>query len=126
MILLDTHAFYWYMCDKDRLTPAIVNRIEAEDCVCVSIATFWEMTIKSSLGKLILPAPISSLMEACDALSFTLLPITADHLTCLAALPFFHRDPFDRLIIAQAIAENMTIITTDHTIPQYPVKTLWE
>ena len=126
MILLDTHVFYWYMCDKDRLTPAIMNRIGAEDCVCVSIATFWEMTIKSSLGKLILPAPVSSLMESCDALCFTVLPITADHLTCLAALPFIHRDPFDRMIIAQAMAEKMTIITTDHIIPQYPVKTLWE
>ena len=126
MILLDTHAFYWYMCDKDRLTPAIINRIEAEDCVCVSIATFWEMTVKASLGKLILPAPISSLMEACDSLSFAILPITADHLTCLAALPFIHRDPFDRLLIAQAIADNLTIITKDHMIPQYPVKTVWE
>lgn len=126
MILLDTHAFYWYMCDKDRLTPAIVNRIEAEDCVCVSIATFWEMTIKSSLGKLILPAPISSLMEACDRFNIAILPITADHLTCLGTLPFIHRDPFDRIIIAQAMAEDFTIITADHVIPQYPVKTLWE
>lgn len=117
MILLDTHAFYWYMCDKDRLTPAIMDSIGSEDCVCVSIATFWEMTIKSSLGKLTLPAPVSSLMEACDQLNFTILPITADHLTRLAALPFIHRDPFDRLLIAQAIAENMTVITADHVIP---------
>ena len=65
MILLDTHAFYWYMCDKDRLTPAIMNAIETAERVCVSIATFWEMTIKYSLGKLNLPVPLSSMMESC-------------------------------------------------------------
>ncbi len=126
MILLDTHAFYWYMCDKDRLTPAVMDIIETADRVCVSVATFWEMTIKFSLGKLTLPAPISSLMEACGQSGFTILPITAEHLTYLAALPFFHRAPFDRLIVSQALAENMTIITADHMIPQYPVKTFWE
>ena len=126
MILLDTHAFYWYMCDKDHLTPAVMDIIEMADHVCVSVATFWEMTIKSSLGKLTLPVSISNLMETCGQLDFTILPITAEHLTCLAALPFFHRDPFDRLIVSQAIAENMTIITKDHILSQYPAKTFWE
>ncbi len=126
MILLDTHAFYWYMCDKDRLTPAIMNAIETAERVCVSIATFWEMTIKYSLGKLILPVPLSSMMEACGQFSITILPINTDHLTCLSTLPYIHRDPFDRMLIAQAIAEGLTIITADHMIPQYPVSTYWE
>ena len=125
MILLDTHAYFWFVCGVDKLPDDTRALIESEQNVSISIATFWELTIKSSLGKLKLPVPVSTLMANCAEDHFSILPITDRHLTYLSGLPWIHRDPFDRLIIAQAMAEDMTILTMDGIIPQYPVKTLW-
>jgi len=125
MLLLDTHAFYWFICDDERLSKTAKESIETEERVFVSVCSFWEMAIKSSLGKLILPAPITDLMESCAEHNITILPIGAAHLERLKDLPWIHRDPFDRMLICQAQEENLKLVTVDANIVKYPVKTIW-
>ena len=125
MLLLDTHAFYWFVCNDDRLSKTAKEAIETEKSVFVSVCSFWEMAIKSSLGKLILPASITELMETCGECDITILPIGAAHLERLKDLPWIHRDPFDRMLICQALEENLTMVTADANISKYPVKTIW-
>ena len=126
MLLLDTHAFIWFENEDSRLPYAVLDRIERERNVFVSIASFWEMTIKSSLGKLQMKATITDLMEDCLEYDFSILQINAAHLERLKKLPWIHRDPFDRLIIGQAQEENLTIVTVDSNIVKYDVNTFWE
>ena len=125
MILLDTHAYYWFIMDDPHLPAHVKNRIESEDVVFVSSVSFWEMTIKSSLGKLELPADIPVMMEACEKMGINILPIRASHLGQLLKLPWIHRDPFDRLIISQALDENLSLVTADGNIMKYDVDTFW-
>ena len=125
MILLDTHAYYWFITDDARLPAIVKQKIETEESVFISIASFWEMAIKNSLGKLKLPAPVKTLMEDCAEYSFTILPINGLYLDRLGHLPFIHRDPFDRLLICQALEENLTIVTVDENINKYDVRTFW-
>ena len=125
MLLLDTHAFYWFICDDERLSKKAKELIETEESVFVSICSFWEMAIKSSLGKLTLPASITELMETCAEYNITILPIGAAHLEHLKNLPWIHRDPFDRMLICQAQEENLRLVTVDENITKYNVKTVW-
>lgn len=126
MILLDTHTFLWFVNDPSQL-PAHVNQlIEEADDVFVSIASFWEMAIKSSKGKLGLPASITQMMMDCRMMDFTILPIKGSHLERLNHLPWIHKDPFDRLLICQAQAEGLTLLTVDENIPKYDVQTAWD
>ena len=125
MILLDTHAYYWFILDDPHLPAPVKSRIESEDVVFVSSVSFWEMTIKSSLGKLELPADIPAMMGACEKMGINILPIRASHLEHLLKLPWIHRDPFDRLIISQAQAENLSLVTADGNIMKYDVETFW-
>lgn len=125
MYLLDTHALLWFLGDDPKLPTEVKELIETTEEVYVSIGTFWEMAIKDGLGKLSLPAPIADVMADCEKLGFSVLPIKAAHLTDLKSLPFIHRDPFDRLLICQAKAEGMTLITVDENIVKYDVQTVW-
>ena len=125
MLLLDTHAFYWFICDDERLSKTAKELIETEERVFISICSFWEMTIKSSLGKLTLPASITELMETCAENNIIILPIGAAHLERLKNLPWIHRDPFDRILICQAQEENLKLVTVDANIMKYPVNTIW-
>lgn len=125
MILLDKHAIYWFLSDDEKLPENVKKRIETETEVYVSVASFWEMSIKNSIGKMELPASISVMMGACEEMGFQLLPITAQHLERIKALPKIHGDPFDRLLICQAQEGNMEFITKDENIPKYDVKTVW-
>ena len=125
MLLLDTHAYYWFITDSDRLPIATKEMIETEEHVFVSIASFWEMAIKESLGKLKLPAMIKELMEDCTEYEFSILPINGMHLNRIKNLPFIHRDPFDRILICQAQEEDLTIVTVDSNIMKYDVMTIW-
>ena len=106
MILLDTHAFLWFLTDDSRLPAKIKDKIETDKDVFVSIASFWEIAIKNSLGKLQLPASITEMMEVCRSLQITVLPINAAQLERLKDLPWIHRDPFDRLLICQALEKS--------------------
>jgi PIN domain nuclease of toxin-antitoxin system len=126
-LLLDTHAFLWWINDAPELTDAARLAIaDANNACCLSMASCWEMAIKSSLGKLRLARSIERFVsEQLAANGFVLLNIELRHTAKLEKLPFYHRDPFDRLLIAQAISEKLTIVTADSVFSGYNVKLLW-
>ena len=121
MLLLDTHVFLWFVNGDTKLSKEMLQAIETEEKVWVSVISFWELAIKSSLGKLTLPCPVSQLMEDCAKMNLSILPIKAQHLEQLEHLPWIHRDPFDRLLICQAQAEGLKLATVDENIRQYEV-----
>ena len=92
----------------------------------ISIGSFWEMAIKSNIGKLKLPTTISEMMADCEELKIAILPIAPAHLERIETMPEFHGDPFDRLIISQAMTESLTPISTDEKFGLYGVRTFWE
>jgi len=122
MYLLDTHILVWWVIGSDRL-PVHVRKIldERESGVFVSAVTIWEIAIKNSLKKLLIP---NSFFDDIKKSQFSELPISFQHTMAVRDLPFFHDDPFDRLLIAQAIVEKMTLITADKDILRYDVATL--
>jgi PIN domain nuclease of toxin-antitoxin system len=93
--------------------------------VAVSVVSYWEVVIKVGLGRLSIPDPIGWWAQAVKALAAQELPVRAKHVDALVALPPFHKDPFDRLLIAQAKAEDYGIVTHDQTIAQYPIQVIW-
>ncbi|MCA1786399.1 MAG: type II toxin-antitoxin system VapC family toxin [Desulfobacteraceae bacterium] len=122
-ILLDTHALIWFFNDDDRLSEKVKITIRnPNNKVLVSIVSFWEMAIKMSLSKLVLDIPFESLFDECETLDIGILNITKLHLIPLKELPFVHRDPFDRLILCQAIVEDCTLVSADKIFDQYPIK----
>ena len=121
-LLLDTHALIWWWSRPARLRVDVRRAIASADLVFVSAASAWEAIVKQSLGKLALPAPFSKMVA--DA-SFSELPIRLSHAEQLAALPPHHRDPFDRMLIAQAIADGATVVTHDPSFKLYDVPVLW-
>jgi len=116
-LLLDTHALLWWLGADPELSQqareAISNR---ENLVFVSAATIWEMTIKKALGKLKTPG---NLEEALEANNFLPLPITISHALDVGKLPLIHQDPFDRMLVAQAGVEGLTLVTRDENIQKY-------
>ncbi len=125
MYILDTHTLLWYLRDSEELSDTARNTINDAEYICTSAVSLWEIAIKHSIGKLNLEFSISQIEELCSEKDIYILLIKGNHLDELDKLPDYHNDPFDRLIICQAITENMTIITRDSIIPKYPVKTLW-
>ena len=125
-ILIDTQSFIWFFEDNPRLPVSVRSFMEKRNTLVVSIASFWEITIKTSLGKLAVPEGISGLMDKALLKGFKILPIEREHLIVLSTLEFIHRDPFDRIIISQAIAENMPLVSSDSVFKQYPVNHIWE
>ena len=124
-VLIDTHVFIWAF-EGDLRLPASVRLFMENNSPVVSMASFWEMTIKASLGKLIIPGNIAEVMDKALANGFQILPVEREHLIALSTLDFIHRDPFDRIIIAQAIAEKMPLVSSDDIFRQYPVNYVWE
>ena len=125
MYLLDTHAMLWYLRDSPELSVSAHSLIDKAECVAVSIASFWEVAIKQSIGKMQLCMTIPELESLCLDRDIQVLPIQSAVLEQIKSLPKIHGDPFDRLIIAQAQVGKMTIVTRDRMIPQYPVSTTW-
>ena len=125
MYLLDTHAMLWYLRDSPELSASAHSLIDKAEYVAVSIASFWEIAIKQSIGKMQLCMTIPELESLCLDRDIQVLPIQSVVLEQIKSLPKIHGDPFDRLIIAQAQIGKMTIITRDRIIPQYPVPTIW-
>ena len=125
--LLDTHAFLWWISDTPELTAAARAAIADSRNECfLSVASCWEMAIKSSLGKLRLTKPVEKFVsEQLTANGFGLLNIELRHAAKVENLPFHHHDPFDRLIIAQAITDRLTIVSADSAFADYGVKLLW-
>ncbi len=124
--LLDTHVFIWAISEARRLSPRVRQIIEdPENEVLVSAASAWEMAIKVSTGKLKIGGPAAVLVQRkLVEHRMTLLPIQLSHLEALEKLPLHHRDPFDRLLVAQAIDEEATLITVDAQLRRYKVKTI--
>ena len=125
-LLLDTHIFLWWIRDAPRLSSRIREAMaDPANRLYLSAASTWEMVIKSRLGKLDLPGPPDVFIrEQLRMNAIYPLPITVEHTTCLASLPNIHRDPFDRMLVAQAIYEDLTLVTDDPAIRKYPAKIL--
>ena len=122
-LLLDSHTFLWWVSNDRALTrrPRAVIADAANDCY-VSHASIWEMAIKASLGKLTLPSPAERFVATqCAINGFHLLPIALDHIGLVEALPLHHRDPFDRLLVAQARIEGLTLVSRDPSLKAYGV-----
>ncbi|HUY63123.1 MAG TPA: type II toxin-antitoxin system VapC family toxin [Acidimicrobiales bacterium] len=121
-LLLDTHILLWWLSDDPLLPTAARQAIASSDNeVLVSAATAWEIAIKRTAGRLDAP---DDLLEAVEANDFETLPITAAHALAAGALPPHHSDPFDRMLIAQARAESLTLISIDNRFTQYDVTLL--
>ena len=121
-LLLDTLVFLWWRINDARLRKEAISAIVDADIVFVSAASAWEAAIKASLGRLKLPDTVESGVE--DS-GFEKLPITFSHAEDAAALPLHHQDPFDRMLIAQAAAEDLTLVTHDRMLEAYNVPILW-
>jgi PIN domain nuclease of toxin-antitoxin system len=120
-LLLDTHVVLWWLTDHPTLSDTIKDQLDHEPDVYVSAATVWEVAIKQAMGKLKEPA---DLPERIRDSGFRELPITSEHAIAAGRLPLIHRDPFDRMLVAQAQRENLTLVTKDPHILEYPVPVL--
>ncbi|WP_027355361.1 type II toxin-antitoxin system VapC family toxin [Desulfofundulus thermocisternus] len=125
--LLDTHVFLWWITDDPQLSPRARKIISSgENKLYLSAASGWEMAIKARLGKLSLPDnPEPFILEQLAVNAIEPLAVSMRHALHVYTLPDFHRDPFDRLLIAQAQLENLPIITADPKIASYPVEVIW-
>jgi PIN domain nuclease of toxin-antitoxin system len=126
-LLLDTHAFLWFVLDDQKLSSMAKTLIEdPENVVEVSPASYWEIAIKIKLKKYALPQPYQEFMETqLAANDFRVLPIEPRHTALLTEMQFHHKDPFDRLIVAQALSERVSIISVDPQLDAYGVQRLW-
>lgn len=125
-LLLDTHSFIWFVENDFRLPGNIKKEIEKpNNIIFVSIASLWEITIKISIGKLTTKAAIDKIIDQVADNGFEIVPILPEHLLTLSKLDFFHRDPFDRLIIAQALCDGYRVVGKDEAFDSYKVKRLW-
>ena len=125
--LLDTSSFLWYVSDYRRLSSIAAERLnDPVSAVHLSLVSIWEIAIKFNMGKLELPLPFDEFVDsAIQSQRFTLLNIELPHLRQVARLPRHHRDPFDRLLIAQSQIENIPIITSDAAFDAYHIQRLW-
>ncbi|MFH1117870.1 MAG: type II toxin-antitoxin system VapC family toxin [Pseudomonadota bacterium] len=126
-LLLDTHSFLWFIGGDEQL-PQVAREIIAhmDNEVLLSVASLWEIAIKTSLGRLILGRPFEELIpEQIILNAIEILPIDLEDLTMVTKLPFHHRDPFDRLIIAQAMTRAVPIVGKDAEFARYPVDLIW-
>lgn len=124
--LLDTHTFLWFAAGDEQLPDPIKKLISDLNTICfISSVSMWEITIKKQLGKLQLNLSLQELYNFAERNQIELIHINATHLDTLMELPNYHRDPFDRLIISQAISENLTIISKDEGFKQYDTNILW-
>ena len=121
-LLLDTHVFLWWRGEPSRLSPEVRSSIATAEIVFVSAASAWEAAIKVSLGRLELPDTVEAGVLASG---FEKLLITFSHAEHAARLPPHHRDPFDRMLVAQARAEGLTLVTHDRLLKPYDVEILW-
>ncbi len=126
-VLLDTHVFLWWITDDPRISPKVSTiMVDGDNDLFLSAASIWEIAIKARLGRLQLPEnPDSYLAEQMVSNAIQSLSITMQHALRVYNLPDIHKDPFDRIIIAQALLEDMPILTKDDYIPRYGVQTVW-
>jgi PIN domain nuclease of toxin-antitoxin system len=125
-LLFDTHAFLWAIGQPEKLSSVARLALEnPENQRVVSVTSLWEIALKVQIGKLDLPVSPSFYRQHLQRLHASLLPVEARHTFELMRLPLLHRDPFDRLLVAQARTDQLTLLTCDTLIARYPVATLW-
>lgn len=116
-ILLDTHVYLWWLEDSSNLSPSVASAIATADQVFVSTTSIWEATIKSGIGKL--SVDIDQLIAEIVSNGFQELPVNMQHVAALARLPAIHKDPFDRMLVAQAISEPLRLLSADKILASY-------
>lgn len=126
-LLLDTHAFLWFVTSDPQLSETALDLIaEPTNEILISPASYWEIAIKVSLGKYPLSVPFEKFFqEGIDGSDMAILPIEVRHAAVLASLPMHHKDPFDRMIVSQGIAEQIPIVSADAALDAYGVQRLW-
>jgi len=124
--LLDTHTFIWWDSQPGRLSGPVLTLLRDPGVtVLLSVVSVWEMVIKLQLGKLSVNSPLATLVSQQQANGIRILPVTLDHVLGVEALPPVHKDPFDRLLIAQAQVEGAVLLSSDTVFFQYPARVLW-
>ena len=125
-LLIDTHTFLWFIDDNPRLSARAKDLLESDADLLLSVASLWEISIKVSIRKLSLAQPYDVFVprQLTDN-AIEILPISLAHLGVVSTLPFHHRDPFDRLMIAQALVEQLPIVSVDAAFDSYSAKRLW-
>jgi len=122
-LLLDTHIVIWFITNNGKLSKKIKNIIEDSNNRCfISIVSYWELSIKYSLGRLDLNSTVEEIFNIIEKSGFDILPITLNHIIQLSKLEHFHNDPFDRLIISQSVIENLHLVSNDNYFPAYNVQ----
>ncbi|MGD8210342.1 MAG: type II toxin-antitoxin system VapC family toxin [Desulfobacterales bacterium] len=126
-LLLDTHTFIWWDSEPQRLSQQVLNMCQdPENVLLASVASFWEMQIKLQLGKLKLNKPLEELVSGQQEINkIDILDVKLEHILALANLPSLHRDPFDRLLIAQTDVEGAILVSKDQIFTEYEVKVVW-
>jgi PIN domain nuclease of toxin-antitoxin system len=125
-LLLDTHAFIWFFNGDEQLSIKAKRLIQDPKVTkFISIASIWEVAIKIAIKKLVFDGLTSEVVELIDKNGFKILQISVEHIVALEELELTHRDPFDRILVAQAMVEKMAIVTRDENIQKYQIKTLW-
>ncbi len=124
--ILDTHAFLWAIAEDKKLSRRAQKLFTGPSDLWLSVASVWEVMIKVQTGRLLLPAPTGPyLVKKLSENRIEVLPVTLDHVLRTEVLPLHHRDPFDRLLIAQSIEEGWPILTADPLFDRYPVEVIW-
>jgi PIN domain nuclease of toxin-antitoxin system len=125
--LLDSHTLLWYTLNDLKLSSNAKSLIlDPANEILISPASYWEIAIKISIGKLTLHQPYEDFINVClEQYRFGILPIQPEHTAVLIRLPFHHRDPFDRLLISQSMVEGISVIGNDPDFDLYPIKRLW-
>ncbi len=123
-VLLDTNVLYWILHSPERLSSK-ARKLVREGPVIVSVASYWELVIKANKGSLPVADPVLWWDRAVSLSGAAVLSIRANHVAALAGLHRHHRDPFDRIIVAQAAAEGYSLVSSDPLLSQYPVKVVW-
>jgi PIN domain nuclease of toxin-antitoxin system len=126
-LLLDTHAFIWSFAEPEKLSPkALALLVDGDNDLVLSVASVWEMQIKIQSGRLRFTVPLKELVESQRQTNgVQVLPVEMEHVLALDALPTLHKDPFDRLLVAQANVEGAFLVSRDPVFSGYPVKLLW-
>ena len=124
-MLLDTHTLLWFLEDDSRLPLTLRSQIENSDSVFTSIISIWEIAIKQSINKLALKFEFQDLPNVLDELEIRVLPLTFADAAQYRSLPLHHRDPFDRMLIAQAITNSLAIASADPAFDAYPIQRMW-
>lgn len=126
-VLLDSHALVWHVIGDEGLPDGVRDLVDdPRTRIVLSVATIWELTLKALRGRLRLPEPPAGFFEALVGdVRFEVLPIEQRHVAALSELPDIHDDPFDRMLVAQALVEDLDLVSGDERVRRYPVRTIW-